>query len=634
MFESIKIYKNQSLILEELFGELLDYGYRRVAKVEEEGDFAVKGDVIEIFPLTFIEPARLELYNNVVERIKSYELLTGKSFDEHNVLLILPIKGIRPRKIKKKPLEILGEVPIETFVDIEPGDYVVHVDHGIGIYRGIKKLKREKRFEDHFVIEYDNDEKLYVPSEDLHLIQKYVVFEKRHPRLYKLGGKKWQSTKEKVKKGIGNFAVDLLEVEAKRKFRHGFTFSKDSDWQKELEEAFPYDDTLDQLKSTQDVKRDMESPKPMDRLLCGDVGYGKTEIALRAAFKAAMDNRQAAILVPTTILAEQHFTTFSERLKKYPVRVEMLSRFKTEKEQDEVIKGLRNGSVDIIIGTHRLLSRDVEFKNLGLVIIDEEQRFGVEAKEKLKHLRTLVDILTLTATPIPRTLYMSLMGVKDISVINTPPQDRLPIETHVIEYDDDIIKDAVRYELKRKGQVYFVNNRVKGIEKIAEKLKALVKEARIEVAHGQMKEKELERIMLNFIKGEIDCLVCTTIVQSGIDIPNANTIIINRADRFGLADLYQLRGRVGRYKNKAFAYFIVPKKVALTSDAQRRLDTVKKIKELGAGFKIAMEDLQIRGAGNILGKEQHGYITAVGFDFYCRLLKSAVGSFGHGRKTL
>jgi len=627
MFKAIKIYKNQNIEINEFFNQLLDYDYRRVSKVEEEGDFASHGEAIEVFPLTFIEPVRLELNGNIIERIRSYELLTGKGFEEHNVLIMLPIGGIRPRKIRKKSVKISDEIPIEIFIDIEPGDYVVHVDHGIGIYRGIKKLKKDKKFADHFVIEYDKGSKLYVPSEDLHLIQKYVAFEKKPPRLYKIGGKRWEKTKEKAKKGVGNFTRELLELEAKRKAKVGFSFSEDSDWQKEMEESFRYEETSDQLRSTREVKEDMQSLKSMDRLLCGDVGYGKTEVALRAAFKAVMDNKQVAILVPTTILAEQHFTTFKERLKGYPMNIAMLSRFRTEKEQHLIVEEVKEGKADIIIGTHRLLSSDIKFKDLGLVIIDEEQRFGVEHKEKLKQLREMVDVLTLTATPIPRTLYMALMGAKNISIINTPPENRLPIETQVIEYDEDIIRGAMRYELRRKGQIYFVHNRIKGIEKVADKIKSIAKGARVEIGHGRMKEKDLEEVMLKFIKGDIDCLVSTTIIQSGIDVPNANTIIVNMANKFGLADLYQLRGRVGRYKRKAFTYFVIPKRAMLASNVKKRLHTIKKIRELGGGFKVAMEDLQIRGAGNILGKEQHGYITAIGFDLYCRLLKSAIGIY-------
>jgi transcription-repair coupling factor (superfamily II helicase) len=398
------------------------------------------------------------------------------------------------------------------------------------------------------------------------------------------------------------------------------------DWQKELEGSFPYTETPDQSRSTMEIKQDMESQKPMDRLICGDVGYGKTEVALRAAFKAVMDNKQVAVLVPTTILAEQHYYTFSGRVSKYPIRVEMLSRFKTTKEQEAIIQGIADGSIDIVIGTHRLVSDDIKFKDLGLVIIDEEQRFGVKHKEKLKRLRLLVDVLTLTATPIPRTLYMSLMGAKELSIINTPPRDRLPVETHVSEYSEGIIRDAVNYEINRGGQVFFVHNRVEGIDKIANDIKGLMPKARIEVAHGQMPERMLEQAMTKFIKGQADILISTAIIESGIDIPNANTIIVNRADMFGLADLYQLRGRVGRFKRKAFAYFLIPKNLIMTKDVQKRLLAIKKFTELGSGFKIAMEDLQLRGAGNLLGAEQHGYMEAVGFDLYCRLLKGAISS--------
>ena len=431
--------------------------------------------------------------------------------------------------------------------------------------------------------------------------------------------------------GINNFALELLEVTAKRESRKGFSFSEDTVWQKELEEDFPFEETPDQSKSTIELKKDMESPRPMDRLICGDVGYGKTEIALRAAFKAVMDNKQVAILVPTTILAEQHYNTFSKRMKRYPVRIEMLSRFKSKLEQDLILKGLSDGKVDIAIGTHRLFSPDVSFKDLGLVVIDEEQRFGVRHKENLKKLKLVIDVLTMTATPIPRTLYMSLMDAKDMSSLETPPQSRLPIKTVVSRYDDLLIKNAIAYELGRKGQVYFVTDRIQGIEKLTERISKLCGEARMEVAHGAMPSRVLEETMLKFINGETDILVSTTIVESGIDIPNANTIIINNADKFGLADLYQLRGRVGRFKRQAFAYLLVSKSAAMSSGAKERLNAINKFTELGGGFKVAMKDLEMRGAGNILGTEQHGYINSIGFDLYCRLLKGAVEAY---KKTL
>ena len=625
MFESIKIYPREAVNLRGLLGQLVDFGYTNVASVTEEGDFSHRGEVVDVYPATFELPIRIQLAGNIVEKIRTFDPPTGHYAAEHQIAIILPLSRLRPHKIKA-PLIFTEEIPINNFVDISPGDYVVHVEHGIGIYRGLKHLKVRGKFVDHFVIEYQDKEILYAPSSDLNLIQRYIGFEGRPPRLYKLGSKLWQKVKERARKGVFTLAYELLELQAKRSALSGFGFSKDTDWQKELEASFPYIETPDQARSTAEVKKDMETPKPMDRLVCGDVGYGKTEVALRAAFKAVMDNKQAAVLVPTTILAEQHYNTFSARMSKYPVNVQMLSRFKTEREQTEIIKGLADGSVDIVIGTHRLLSKDIVFKDPGLVIIDEEQRFGVRHKEKLKRLRLLVDVMTLTATPIPRTLYMSLMGARDLSIINTPPQDRQPVETHVSEYNEGIIRNAVSYEINRGGQVFFINNRIEDIERIASRVKTLVPNARITVAHGQMRERELEAAMAAFIKREADILVSTAIIESGIDIPNANTIIINRADMFGLADLYQLRGRVGRFKRKAYAYLLIPRNTIMTGDVQKRLIAIKKFTELGAGFKIAMEDLQLRGAGNLLGEQQHGYIEAVGFDLYCRLVKSAVSN--------
>jgi transcription-repair coupling factor (superfamily II helicase) len=541
------------------------------------------------------------------------------------MVIILPRKSLQVSTRRSLFYGAGERVPIDNFVDIKSGDHVVHVDYGIGIYKGIKSIKEKDGAKDYLFLEYAGGDKLYVPADEIDLIQKYVSFYKRLPKLSKLGTKTWQRIKDRTRRVAASYAMELLQMQAARMKLKGFSFSKDSDWQKNLEASFPYEDTIDQAQASDEVKRNMEEAEPMDRLLCGDVGYGKTEVALRAAFKAAMDNKQVAILVPTTILAEQHYNTFCQRMKEFPVNIQMLSRFRTKAQQKNILNELKSGSIDIIIGTHRLLSDDIKFKDLGLVIIDEEQRFGVKAKEKLKKLRLLVDVLTMTATPIPRTLYASLMGAKDMSVINTPPPDRLPIKTSICEYSDKEIGKAILREISRKGQVYFVNNRIKGIEKIAQRLNQLMGEdVRIAVAHGRMAAKELEHIMLSFIKGDIDVLVSTTIVESGIDIPNANTIIINRADQFGLADLYQLRGRVGRFRIEAYAILLVPKKYPLTRDARRRLQAVSKFTDLGAGFKIAMEDLQIRGAGNILGTEQHGYIAAVGFDLYCRLLKETI----------
>jgi len=627
MFDSIKIYLKEQIDVEKLSAQLVEYGYRACKRVSEQGDFARLGDTVTVYPVTFEYPLRLELAHDRVEKIRSLDPLTYEVVEEHNASIILPVRGLVKRRIQRRQ-PVSGEAsPIDNFVDIEAGDYVVHVDHGIGKYLGIEKVKIEKAYVDHLVIEYADGDKLYVPFADLDKVQKYVGFEKRPPKLYKLNAKAWKRAKERVKSGVYKVALELLEIQARRALASGFKFSSDTQWQGEFEKEFPYKETPDQARSTVEVKKDMELARPMDRLLCGDVGYGKTEVALRAAFKAVMDNKQVAVLVPTTILAEQHYNTFTTRMKKYPVNIEMLSRFKTGAEQDKIVKGLAAGSVDIVIGTHRLVSGDIAFKDLGLVVIDEEQRFGVKQKEHLKRLRFSVDVLTLTATPIPRTLYLALMGGRDISIINTPPSERLPVETHVANYGDELIKEAIEKEMARGGQTFFVHNRVMGIEKVAKAVSGLVPKARVAVAHGQMNEKELEAAMLAFMKGDIDCLVSTTIIESGIDIPNANTLIINRADAFGLADLYQLKGRVGRFTRAAYAYFLVPKNFVLSAESQRRLGAIKKFSELGAGFKLAMEDLQLRGAGNLLGTEQHGYIHTVGFDLYCRLLKSAVEQY-------
>ena len=627
MFDTIKIHVNDELDLERAAHDLVEYGYHACRRVSEEGDFARLGDTLTVYPLTFAYPLRIELDGSAVKRIRSLDPVTYDPIEDHQAAIILPIKGIAKKKLQRRLVEAGEDSPIDNFVDIEPGDYVVHVDHGIGIYRGSEKVKIDKKYVEHYVVEYADKDKLYVPYEDLNKIQKYLGFERKSPKLYKLGSKLWKGVKERAKEGVKKVAIELLELQARRASSPGFKYSADTEWQAQFEKEFPYKETPDQARSSVEVKRDMESPKPMDRLLCGDVGYGKTEVALRAAFKAVMDNKQVAILVPTTILAEQHYNTFSNSMKTYPVRVEMLSRFKTASEQEAIIKSLAEGSVDVVIGTHRLVSGDIKFKDLGLVIIDEEQRFGVRHKEHLKGLRLSTDVLTLTATPIPRTLYLALMGGRDISIINTPPSDRLPVETRVSYFDDNLIRNAILKEKRRGGQVFFVHNRVEDIQNIAKHVLNIVPGIRLAVAHGQMHEKSLEETMMKFITGEIDCLVCTTIIESGIDIPNANTLIINRADMYGLADLYQLRGRVGRFTRAAYAYLLIPKKFVLTSDSQKRLNAIMKFKELGSGFKLAMEDLELRGAGNLLGVEQSGYIYSVGFDLYCRLLKSAIESF-------
>jgi len=510
------------------------------------------------------------------------------------------------------------------FADVEPGGYVVHVEHGIGLFQGLTKMGFEGAEREYLLVEYAAGDKLYVPVYQADRLSRYVGIGEDAPDVHRLGTADWARVKETAKKAVEEIAGDLLQLYAAREIVDGHAFSTDSFWQAELEASFPYIETEAQLRTLDEIKFDMEQRRPMDRLVCGDVGYGKTEVALRAAFKAVMDGKQVAVLVPTTVLAQQHYQTFSQRLAAFPVTVKMLSRFLSRRQQDQVVRALAQGGVDIVIGTHRLLSSDVDFKDLGLLVIDEEQRFGVGHKERLKQLRQQVDVLTLTATPIPRTLHMSLTGVRDMSTIDTPPEERLPVRTHVGEYDETLIRQAILRELDRDGQVYFVHNRVMGIYQIAQRLRRLVPEVRVAVGHGQMAERELESVMLQFAAGQVDVLVCTSIIESGLDIPNANTLIVNRADQFGLAQLYQLRGRVGRGARRAYAYFLHPKTGSLTDLARQRLETISEATELGAGFRIAMRDLEIRGAGELLGARQHGHIAAVGFDLYTRLLAQAV----------
>ncbi len=514
--------------------------------------------------------------------------------------------------------------PETFFADVQPGTYVVHVEHGIGLFTGLVKMGLNGGEREYLLVEYAANDKLYVPVYQADRLSRYVGVSDYEPRINRLGTAEWQQVKAKAKKAVEEIAGDLLALYATREVVQGHAFSADTLWQAELEASFPYVETEAQIRALDEIKADMETTRPMDRLVCGDVGYGKTEVALRAAFKAVMDGKQVAVLVPTTVLAQQHYHTFTERLSSFPVSVEMLSRFLTRRKQEKVAKGLARGGVDIVIGTHRLLSEDVAFKDLGLLIIDEEQRFGVVHKERLKQMRQEVDVLTLTATPIPRTLHMSLTGVRDMSTIDTPPEERLPVRTHVGEYDETLIRQAILREIDRGGQVYFVHNRVMSIYQMAQRLRKMVPEAKISVAHGQMAERELEQVMLEYAAGNVDVLVCTSIIESGLDIPNANTLIVNRADRFGLAQLYQLRGRVGRSAQRAYAYFLHPVATSLSETARQRLETISEATELGAGFRIAMRDMEIRGAGDLLGSRQHGHIAAIGFDLYTRLLAQAV----------
>jgi transcription-repair coupling factor (superfamily II helicase) len=551
----------------------------------------------------------------------------------------------RPRRLKSPHAAAMRSALEIDFTNLEEGDLVVHLQYGIGRYLGLKNLPASSRTEapdarrqmpdastECLVIEYapanpgDEPPKLYVPVTEAHLVSKYVGAGKAHPPLNTLGGTRWKKAKAQAERAVRDVAADLLQIQAARESQPGHAFASDTPWQREFESAFIYEETPDQFRSITETKADMERAKPMDRLICGDAGFGKTEVAIRAAFKAIMGGKQVAVLVPTTVLAQQHFNTFRERMADYPMRIELLSRFRSRRQQQRVVKDLANGSVDIVIGTHRLIQNDITFKELGLVVIDEEQRFGVLHKEKFKRLRTLVDVLTLSATPIPRTLYLALTGARDMSTIQTPPQDRLPVETIVTQFDERLIRDAIQRELNRGGQVFFLHNRVMTIQTMADRLKRLLPHARIVVGHGQMDTAELEEVMTKFVDGEADVLLSTSIIESGLDIPNANTIIIDRADRFGLSDLYQLRGRVGRYKHQAYAYLLLPRHVSLLADVRKRISAIRQYSTLGSGFKIAMRDLEIRGAGNLLGAEQSGHITAVGFELYCQLLKQSISA--------
>lgn len=530
----------------------------------------------------------------------------------------------KTKKRQQKRQNLSNAERMKSYTELKEGDYVVHVNHGVGRFVGIETLSVQDVQKDFMLIKYRGDDRLFVPIDQIDLVQKYVGSEAKEPKLYKLGGTEWKKVKSRVQSKVEDIADDLIKLYAEREATKGYAFSEDNVIQREFEDAFPYEETDDQLRSIEEIKQDMQKARPMDRLLCGDVGYGKTEVAIRAAFKAVMEGKQVAFLVPTTILAQQHFETIIERFHDYPIEVRLLSRFRTQKEQKETIKGLKDGIVDLVIGTHRLLSKDVIYKDLGLLVVDEEQRFGVKHKERIKQIKTNVDVLTLTATPIPRTLHMSMLGVRDLSVIETPPANRFPIQTYVLEYNPIFLREAIEREIGRGGQVFFLYNRVENIDQKAQEIADLVEGARVAVAHGQMNETELENIMIAFLAGEYDVLVSTTIIETGVDIPNVNTLIVDRADRMGLSQLYQLRGRVGRSNRVAYAYFTYQKDKVLSEVAEKRLQAIKEFTELGSGFKIAMRDLSIRGAGNILGAEQHGFIESVGFDLYSEMLKESI----------
>ena len=534
------------------------------------------------------------------------------------------------KKKKKKRRRIYEGEKIQSFTDLKPGDYVVHENHGLGIYQGIEKIEIDRIEKDYMKISYAGGGNLYIPATQMDLIQKYASADAKKPKLNRLGGQDWERTKTRVRKAVQVIARDLVELYAARQEKEGYAYEPDTVWQKEFEEMFPFEETDDQAAAIEETKKDMESHKIMDRLICGDVGFGKTEVAIRAAFKAVQENKQVAFLVPTTILAQQHYNTLVQRMKDFPVRVDLMCRFRTPSQQKKTLEDLKKGQVDILVGTHRILSQDVCFKDLGLLVIDEEQRFGVQHKEKIKKLRENVDVLTLTATPIPRTLHMSLIGIRDMSVLEEAPMDRMPIQTYVMEYQDEMVREAIVRELSRQGQVYYVYNKVKDIAEITARVQSLVPEANVAYAHGQMREHQLERIMYDFINGDIDVLVSTTIIETGLDISNANTMIIHDADKLGLSQLYQLRGRVGRSNRMAYAFLLYRRDRLLREVAEKRLAAIREFTDLGSGFKIAMRDLEIRGAGNLLGEAQHGHMEAVGYDLYCKMLNEAVKNMKQG----
>ena len=570
-------------------------------------------------------------FSNKIDKIEFGEVLVtlgglSAGFEDYdNKLVVISMQdSFEEPKKRKKTSNIFKQGEKVVFADLKNGDYVVHRTHGIGQFIGVSTITADNVTKDYIKIKYKNDDILYVPTNSLDTVRKYIGGGEIAPKINKLGGKEWETTTNRVKKNLEEVAKDLIELYAKRQKMKGFAFSKDTPWQKQFEDNFPYQETDDQLRCIEEAKHDMEKDMPMDRLLCGDVGYGKTEVAIRIAFKAVMDQKQVVYLVPTTVLANQQYEEFKTRMSEFAIRVELLNRFRTKKEQQEIVKKLKLGEIDVVIGTHRLLSKDVEFKDLGLLIIDEEHRFGVRDKEKIKEIKTNIDVLSMTATPIPRTLQMSIVGVRDMSVIYDPPQNRKPVQTYVLEYDEEVIREAITKELERNGQIFYLYNKVEDIDKKANSISNLVPEARVGFAHGKMTGKELEEIMESFIRKDINVLVCTTILESGIDIPNANTIIVENADRLGLAQLYQIRGRVGRSDKQAFAYITYKRDKLLSEVADKRLKAIKEFTEFGSGFKIAMRDLEIRGAGSMLGEMQHGHIEQVGYDTYCKLLDEVI----------
>ena len=604
-----QVFEGELSLLRQAIDRLVDESYTIHIRSETKGQSERLQEIFSEWPETHFGLGSLH---------------RGFTFPQAQLALLNDHEIFSRQRRRYRYRKFRSSAAISNYGTLQRGDLVVHINHGIGRYSGIRRLRIDNRERDCLTVTYQGKDRLFIPIEQLDRLRKYSNSEGEAPILSKLGGTAWEKLKERTREEIFKMASELMQLYAERKARPGFRFSADNPMYRELEAAFPFQETPDQLRTMEEVKADMESPHPMDRLVCGDVGYGKTEIAVRASFKTVCDQKQVAVLVPTTILAEQHYLTFSERMDHTPARVEVLSRFRTPKEQKQILEDVKNGKVDILIGTHRILSKDIRFRDLGLLVVDEEQRFGVRHKERLKQFKRLVDVLTLTATPIPRTLHLSMMSARDMSVINTPPQDRLPIHTEILAFDETRIAEAIHREVEREGQVYFVHNRVQSIHRLSEYLQDLLPQVRFGVAHGQMPPRQLEKIMFDFMERKYDCLVCTMIIESGIDIPSVNTILVNRADTLGLSQLYQIRGRVGRSNERAYAYLLVPKGKKLTKKSRMRLRAIEEFADLGSGFNISMRDLEIRGAGNLVGAQQHGFITAVGFDLYCRLLDEAI----------
>ncbi len=622
---TFNLEKKQYLSYQELISKLVDLKYQRVEIVLEPGEFAIRGNICDVFPCNHFHPIRIEYYENEIERLTSFNIHSQRSISELKETVIQEITDDKTKIAFTKLIDDY-QVSEQILAEIKIGDYVVHEDHGIGIYQGLKHLVLGKREGEYALITYLGEDKLYVPIEKINRISLYSVGEIK-PKINALSDNAWQKTKAKAKKALEELAEDIYLLYKTRENIDGFAFNEDSAFQIDLEQSFPHQATADQLQVIAEIKKDMENEKPMDRVITGDVGYGKTEVILRAAFKAAENNKQVAVLVPTTILAEQHFHTFQKRFKDFLHKVEVISRFKTKEEQKSILEKLGKNEIKVIIGTHRLLSKDVVFADLGLLIIDEEQRFGVSHKERIKQLKTNIDVISVSATPIPRTLYMALTGSKDFSILKTAPINRKPILTIVAKVQDDLIKKAVNHEIKNKGQVFYLFNNVQKIYQKFNHLTKLFPNLRIGVGHGQMKEHELEQVLHKFINYEYDILLCTTIIENGIDIPNANTIIMENVHLLGLAEIHQIRGRVGRTEKQAYAYLLYPEHTVLNPKAKERLRAIQEYAALGSGYKLALKDLEIRGAGTLLGKKQSGYMTAIGFDLYCKLLEESVNKF-------